>query len=1405
MQGHIASVSAVDIVSLSHSISTGGSNICVPGNYLVLSASYAGDLKAWSWSEFAGELTCVGGIHDTGGRISAVHVLKLEVLDENKELYMLCMTGHSSGLIQTWTFSSNLKHLMKEPISSIVVHSGRVLSLHPTNIYTSCVSKNCILSTSADGSTAFLEITHEGKISVLQRYFSTGMTHATFVRDGNMEIEIFQIYDDRITSFLAASNCSLIPSHYRNENKIKGVNGSLSQDSKHDEVQDSSDPPTSTRKTSSASQFNLVLDIDDGLEPYKSIEPTQITPLSNRSLSTDVSLGQVNSLKIGHLSLKHLKHLTNREIWKADNQEFDALHDEINDEEVALPFFSEPQERSNLDNLATWNITLEVRVELQNAKKDKALLDYFRQNCITTKFPSEVITARDAAEILDRWVAEVIKNNTIGDTITKKQVLDIFAVLNVSENDLLDFLKVAKLGAVLVTIHKNMVKSEPFQEQGISRSENRLKKKFSQMRTTNTLISYNSMGEKVIQKRNLQISATAGIPNGYASVLRKIWSRTSTRVPYHLNGVDMIGYNQCTIMKNIPAHIKKLLNKKIKSPQSWSSRLEHFFDIKRAVRISRTLFDMRQNYQQEFIQNNSKVPSMSEIMITYFERNFGGDIQIAHLKVVHFLESLCQYSDFSLLNTLRYFIFSEEESNSRIQRYVWLYVESRRWLFLHCDIMTGGSVTATQGQQFKVGSLLEPSLTSCGTTLPFYLNWLLIQKSDTLLCLNEFLAIRGLYGPSIRENIQSVINHALVSSTHEDVELSTPSACYVDMEQFLEALIFETKKQDQLIMEVKEQIFGSIAIPHNTRNSSQMMTDESLLSTSLTRSNAVCMSLLNTLHEIQEMLQMFMGTDTERTGFTSSDTFKTVLLNCLNGTDLLEDQDGRDYCEESLQMKLFQECLTRYSSGDGSDAIGYIDFVALTMSWIYQQSEEVSRLHSGWILTAISSLRRGIDREQGKALLLFLASAQAFPSSADPYWMARNRRFESKMESGCSTSLPSLASINQNETSSLFQPQSKVISYLGNWNLASSIASDNPGVLTVQKVTSALPRKSLSEIALGVDGKEWKLLAKSTADGSCRNITIPTTNRELRTVHGEVCHHHLKFTTPHISSFELTSQIENMPLDIIFQPKSELIDGIRYDKGYLSGERLGRNLKSDHSSQHKSVSLHIPLKSKSATNILAPKMSDIPFSLDPNLDTSSTTNMQNNNCPHSEFASSSISLETGHISNAYGLLRKSANVYSPDAEEQSLENSLRDYETMRKMEEELLDDIDDAHLQMNIKLHEKYLAEKENQRRMKMKEQESMHFKELADEERMKRKQQALILEAKARALEEADRIAKEEETKKKQADIRAARAAQEAVKREKELLEAEIHRELLELQSMRKEERYSISVEKAIAERIAR
>jgi hypothetical protein len=1417
-----------------------------------MSASMTGEIKAWSWSALSGDLTHIGGIHNTGMKISSISVIILEEtvksphLEVSRQDYTLaCLSGYTNGMLESWIFSSNRDHVRKAPVTSLQGHTGSIIFLQVLDgkkYPESPEYGHIVLSGSSDGSCCLLGVTYEGLIVIIHTYFSPGPTQAVAVSfSAEHEMEIYQINEHGITSFIAAAprSSSIIPSRWKDTpfSSHRPDEDSESPRSLPDETKStlsvilgSAETPITMRKVSSSSQpLTLTLNLETGLNPYGQ-ETSGCSPISHRSLSTDISVGQMNSIKIGHLSLKNLKHLTNREIWKTDNSEFNSLHDEINDEDAAPPTQLETRESpSDLDRLASWNITLGVRMELQSAKKDKLLLDYFRQSCIETKLPSEVVTARDAAEILDRWVAGVIQNNSIGDTITKKQVLDIFSVLNVSENDLLDFIKVAKLGAVLVTIHKNMIKEEPFLEKGIFRTKNRLKKKFSQMRNSNTLVTYNSMGEKVIQKRQYQEKTITGIPNGHASILKKIWAQLCPRVPYHVNGADIVSYNQCGILKAIPPHIKKFLKTNVELPRGWSSSLEHYFDLKRAVRISRTILDMRQNYQREFILNEERsfdqritvIPSMSEIMVKYFERNFGGgEMRIAHQKIVHFLEALCQYSDFSLLNIIRYFIFSEEDPNSSIQKYIWLYVESRRWIFLHCDVVTGSSVSGFEAPHTsitKMGSLLEPSLTT-NSSSAFYLNWLLIEKSDSLLCLREFLETRGLYGPNMIENVLSVILHALPAADVNEIQVS--HANYIDLEQFLEALIFETKKQDQFISEIREQIFGSFALPRNTLISTHSLSDETETPLSSLQVSPVdkshCResmqdSLLITLRKVQEMLQIFIATDPKRTGFTSSDLFQTILMDCLDSSPInLTMGSERDYSEESLKLKLARECLTRYSSGEGSDSIGYIDFVALTMSWLYQQSEEVTSLHCRWILSAVASLRRGIDREQGRSLLLFLAAAQAFPSSNDKFWMARNYPIEPIWESGSQysqySSGNSLVSFNtlgrlENILPSRLRP--KGISYEGNWNLASVVASDDPGLLTIMKLT---PIPASSETSLSVDGAQWKNLSKKNVDSALfSQLRIPSTDRDLQTVHGEVSKGRLanrQKCPPPISSYELTSNpniFSHVP-----QCGSYLHRGIRYEGCHPSKE--GATL-SPTVSKPKFVSLHIPSnKSKLESN------DDMEKSI-------ITVSAESTQMPQQTIASDdqlakhqllqqvppSLSLGTGYISNNSQLLCKSANIYSDSLKQESLEDSLRDFESMRKLEEEMMKEIEDVNLQATLKLHEKYLKDKESKRLMRFKEQESMRFKEEADVQRSKRRQQALMLEEKSRALEETDRLLKEEETKKKQGDIRAARATQEALKREKELLEAELHREMLELQAMRKEERLSTSVEKANADKIAR
>ena len=92
--------------------------------------------------------------------------------------------------------------------------------------------------------------------------------------------------------------------------------------------------------------------------------------------------------------------------------------------------------------------------------------------------------------------------------------------------------------------------------------------------------------------------------------------------------------------------------------------------------------------------------SMPALLVKYFERNFGGaSLNIAHQKVVYFLEACLQYSDYPLLNFLRRCLVdgADIEGEEVPDVCIWLYVEAKNLLLSRQALFPGAPVAATGG------------------------------------------------------------------------------------------------------------------------------------------------------------------------------------------------------------------------------------------------------------------------------------------------------------------------------------------------------------------------------------------------------------------------------------------------------------------------------------------------------------------------------------------------------------------------------------------------------------------------------------------------------------------------------------------------------------------------------------
>ena len=1555
---HRSAVNRIEVLRVAHSnadrnSSNGGVRI---GHNIILSSDVSGEIKAWSLCSVTGQLLHVG-VLNTHSKLSTIGAVIMNYVEdpiskEMRESYptedkkrrskpsaddfnIVCVSGHVNGKISSWIFSSNPSLATENALSTMHPHTGSVIAIDKlgNHVIPSALSllgdkratsiERLMLSAASDGSCCLFGLTACAKILPLHRYYSSGPTRAVVVSSDaginglstSSEVEVFQINESSVTSFIATTPrfSTAIPKRWRDRVHYRGMLVHSIPDQRSRPASASSRTSASSKSlvfpagsSVSSSMPSIRIDWNDDLGLQPEIYDAEVSPLDTplSCKSSDVSIGPMKGMKIGHLSLKNLKEMTTREIWKADNnRDFECRHPSDADGELlddARPG-ELPQPVASGVNSTTWNLTLGVQTELQLAKKDGTLLEMFRQNCVESKFPAEVVTARDAASVLDRWMAKIIENNSTGDSITKKQVLDIFSILNVKDGDFLDFIKVAKLGAVLSSMYKNASKpDQPFMQHGRYTSKNRISKRFSEMKTSTKVVTYNSMGERVVTTVPFSDKAVFGIPDGYADTIRKIWKRESPRVPYHVNGAAIIAPDKHDILvRELPSHIVPLVYKRTKLPKVWSSKLDHYFDVRRTIRVARTILDMRQGIQHDFLLKERKdgfvpppIPRMTDLALRYFEHNYGGgDMNIAHTKFVHFLEAICQYSEYSVLNCMRFFIFSEEHIETQaaltsITKYEWLYLESRRWLMTTCSLVNGGDVTGLQNLQVDAGSFLEPSVTSISSVagVATSLNWQLVRRNDALVCVDEMLRKRGGYGPGVVDDMLAVVNNVLppvspvtefASAGYEDGVVESD---YVDMEQFLEAFTFELRKLDHEISDIRADVFGSNAVPRQTIRSShgpRHITGVEIGKVSVQESDAVALQrVMEALTEVQAMMQRFMTHDPLRTGFVSSDLFRSVLLESLRVQQKDDESLSEQFREEDNKEVVVRQSIIRFSSGEGSDSIGYVDFLAVCIAWLLQCDEVIRGLHSSWILEAFASLRRGLERTQGKSLLQFLFRAQAYRGQTDTYWMARHKSIDAPSSSvyvidplrDASLSYSSVLSLPNKFASSVSGESTRpagTISYEGEWSVLGNIpAANDPGLITVKRIEPK-PVVGSGEAALGVDGSEWKNRTKKNVDSNLHiKPAVRDTSRTMTNLHGESYREHYVAPTAHDPADIAPKELSvDASLDIDFTATatcqqsstfapggSQIIDGIRFDETtFTASHALQMSMDSTSETDNilvasKSVSLHIPsdvlLDINRKDSIATHNDSTSLASLD-NVGENSHLSRRDeiDSYRNSEkfrreegirrmqarthtaietarskrenrdafSASGSLALGRGNVTDVLRMHSRTADIYPDGFEESATDDALQEYAEMRKMEEEMYMEIEDMELKLQLKMHQKYLADRNKRRLAKRKEMESLKLKQAADDERMRRREEARKLEEKARLAEEADKAAKEEEVRKKQAAIREARNEADRLRKEKEMKEAEVHREMLELQAMRREERVSAAYEQAVKDKLAR
>eukprot|EP01041_Mallomonas_annulata_P000134 gene134-216_t len=698
--------------------------------------------------------------------------------------------------------------------------------------------------------------------------------------------------------------------------------------------------------------------------------------------------------------------------------------------------------------------------KLHLAKKNARLLEAFTQ---FEDKKTHMISAMLLPDLLERWMR-------VG-SLSKDSVMGLMDVLHIQLDTNLSFFDVTKLAASLAYA----IKFNPGSDMNTGEVKGRLKKTYRDMQTVRTAVRYNSMGEKVVEKIPLGQLAP-GIFNGYINELTALWGEQPSRVPVHINEDFNSRIFPETKLIEIPESFRPLLHGNLKLSKHWTPSMEHWFDLRRTIRVARTIIDMRLSAQQDFIlrknpevikhlkQNKKKevidyftdndidmksIASLPICLITYFERNYGTALKnIAQQKVIHFLEACLQYSEYPLLNFLKRFLCPETamQKETLSETCLWFYIESYNFLKSHGSIIEGNviqshdpiygpSLTSNEGGGFS------SSYTNNGSAL--LMHWNVVYRHEAIRCIEEMFNIRGKYGPKVIESMKNIIynleaaiytnsnditninnhNHINIHSTHTDNDL-------LDLDTVLEILTMELNQIDIHLDHLNKVIFGEGALPPTRAATARDIIGEdgSRSPTSSppkaspnsirNRRSSVPDEMLNILHRNDLLRQLQVIKDFILL-FIDYDSHRTGRVPQYIFKELCY-MANRNFLESNSSHAIdvvIDVAIKAYSDPiDGS--VSYVDLWATLLAYVTQQLGD-GDLGCENITEAILTVRRGIDQHQWLALQEYLSYLQC-PAKTDPLWTCGIVANFNRTGQLITTTTPSVTAAAQ--SSSVFTP-----------------------------------------------------------------------------------------------------------------------------------------------------------------------------------------------------------------------------------------------------------------------------------------------------------------------------------------------------------------------------------------------
>ena len=851
--------------------------------------------------------------------------------EESGEIYVqiLCLCGLVSGLVESWNLSTNDdKTINNASTVSNMLASRWILPCHDapiTSIFEMRCSEEDILKQSAyqiacsseAGSTIILKIDGNGELLNQTKFFTLPIVCRNI-------LPYVIKSDSHFDQFVAIS-----------DTKIVEISPSVRRD-------------ISKRWKALLNNANEnVNDMDD--EIFK-----EIGDYENKSL---------------------LESFTGADEEKLETS---SKEDTTEEEILTAQYYSDAQflevaESNQLYTESIKSLQRAVTADLFQVKKDPELIRLFRQS--NKQHKSQEIDCDTAIEIIHSWCNS--------ETIDKNSVWETMLLLGIKKGDMLNFIKVAKAGALASVVSKRQEK-ESLEDLGV---EPRDKNKstwgdYRKLKGSKKIVSYNHMGEASVEDVGMLDIVSGGIADGNCEKFHRSWSNQPSRLLDSYNASLSFSHVAQTQLEKIPkkfeAHFKSKFLIPVELPTTWDSKNPHWFDLRRAVRVARTIFDMRATKQREIaIQHPNPdedmlVTDLPNITCIYFERNFGhGRLNISNHKIVHYLEACLQYIHCPIINFIQLFNCPTRSIDEPSETCLWIFVELRQLLQIRGYITDGCAIPSSEF------SGLNDTISMVNDSAQ--LKWQIVSRTNAKLAIDEMFQKRGNYGVKCIDKLFQCVD-VLPDAEHEG---NTPM---IDAEVFLFSVVMEFQKIEYLLKEIDNTLFDAKEIPmYRIATSRDIVTEiPEKIPINLLQRNVY---LKYSMGRVRSLAVQFIYNDPKRSGHVDPVTFRSIIV--IAGQAILGFDTGRD------AHVLADESVSRFRGHDPAGEICYADFIATLIGHLVQNQAGNVGMDGLEATKAVRTLKIGIGTKQAASIIVMIGLIQA-PPEDNPLWTAGSREEESK-------------------------------------------------------------------------------------------------------------------------------------------------------------------------------------------------------------------------------------------------------------------------------------------------------------------------------------------------------------------------------------------------------------------------